>query len=90
MAPHRFSDIQKAILIRLAHAMMNGTRHGKSTVLNAAVNKVLEKDIHPNNFRASCKTLESRKLIKRQKVDLDWYIKITPEGYDQAMEWIYD
>lgn len=85
---HRFSEIQKEILLRLTHAFIRGNKQAKSTVLNAAVNKVLSKDVHPNNFRGSCKTLEQRGFIMRKKVDLDWYINITPKGFEQAMVWI--
>lgn len=87
---HRFSEIQKEILLRLAHAFMRGNKQAKSTVLNAAVNRMLSKEVHPNNFRSSCKTLEDRGLIMRRKVDLDWYINISPQGFEKALEWIED
>ena len=87
---HRFSEIQKEILLRLAHAFIRGSKQAKSTVLNAAVNKMLSKDVHPNNFRSSCQTLEDRGLIMRRKVDLDWYINISPQGFEKALEWIED
>nr|AKN37490.1 hypothetical protein [Vibrio splendidus] len=53
-----------------------------------AVNQVLGRDIHPNNFRVSCKDLEECGLVMRKKVELDWYINITPEGFDKALTWL--
>ena len=34
--------------------------------------------------------LEERGLIMRRKEELDWYVNITPEGFDLALEWIYE
>ena len=88
MAEVRISQIQKAVLSCLAKAFTKGVKEGKSTVINQAVNHLLQKDIHPNNFRVSCKTLEERGLIMRRKVDLDWYINITPVGFEMALSWL--
>ncbi|NOI31805.1 hypothetical protein [Vibrio coralliilyticus] len=85
---YRFSAVQKEILLRLAHSFVRDIKKAKSTVLNQAVNKMLDKEVHPNNFRASCETLESRGLIMRRKEGFDWYLNITPEGYEQAVEWM--
>lgn len=85
---HRFSAVQKEILLRLAHAFVRGVKEAKSTVLNQAVNKKMDREVHPNNFRTSCETLESRGLLMRRKEDLDWYLNITPEGFEQAVEWM--
>ncbi|WP_045391987.1 hypothetical protein [Vibrio rotiferianus] len=85
---HRYSAVQKEILIRLTHAFVRGVKEAKSTVLNQAVNKMMSREVHPNNFRASCETLETRGLIMRRKEEFDWYLNITPEGFEQAVEWI--
>lgn len=81
----RLSQVQKQILIRLVHAFHRNIKQPKSTILNHAINTVLDKTIHPNNFRTSCKTLEENGLIMRRKIDLDWYVNITPKGYDVAL-----
>ena len=88
MKSTRTSQIQKEILSCLAKAFTKGVKEGKSTVINQAVNHLLHRDIHPNNFRVSCKTLEERGLVMRKKVDLDWYINITPEGFEMALSWL--
>ncbi|MDE1315534.1 hypothetical protein MEG05_15860 [Vibrio aestuarianus] len=85
---YRFSKVQREILIRLTHAFMRDIKEAKSTVLNQAVNKMLDASIHPNNFRASCKILEERGFIMRKKVEFDWYINITPKGFELALDWI--
>nr|WP_152428725.1 hypothetical protein [Vibrio azureus] len=61
----------------------------KSTFLNYAVNRMMGKTVHPNNFRVSCRTLEEHGLIMRRKEELDWYVNITPEGFDLALGWIH-
>nr|AKN37126.1 hypothetical protein [Vibrio genomosp. F6]AKN37756.1 hypothetical protein [Vibrio tasmaniensis]AKN39629.1 hypothetical protein [Vibrio tasmaniensis] len=88
MAEVRMSQIQTAVLSCLAKAFTKGVKEGKSTVINQAVNHRLQRYVHPNNFRISCKTLEERRLIMRKKVDLDWYINITPEGFEMALSWL--
>ncbi|MDH5923207.1 hypothetical protein L8R85_19480 [Vibrio splendidus] len=88
MRNQRLSQIQKEILSCLAKGFVKGVKEGKSTVVNHAVNQILGREIHPNNFRVSCKALEERGLIMRKKVNLDWYINITPEGFDKALEWL--
>lgn len=87
---HRFSDIQKALLLALVHGFRKGVKSGKSTYLNYVVSKKLEREVHPNNFRESCKRLEERGLIMRRKVKLDWYLNITPDGLEQVVEWMDD
>ena len=89
MSNQRISQIQKEILTRLAHAFVKGTKEVKSTFLNHAVNRMVGKSIHPNNFRVSCRTLEERGLIMRRKEELDWYVNITPEGFSLALGWIH-
>ena len=49
MSEVRISQIQKAVLSCLAKAFTKGVKEGKSTVINQAVNHLLQKDIHPNN-----------------------------------------
>lgn len=88
MINYRYSAVQKEILVSLAKAFINGVKEAKSTDLNSLVNRNLDKDVHPNNFRLSCKTLEERGLIMRKKEDLDWYLNIAPDGFEKAMEWI--
>ncbi|WP_324287397.1 hypothetical protein [Vibrio cholerae] len=88
MSQYRFGKVQKEILIRLAHGLKLGFKKIKSTMLNEVINKKLGVEIHPNNFRASCDTLEERGLIMRHKEGFDWYLNITPEGFDQAIKWI--
>ena len=88
MADVRISQIQKAVLSCLTKAFTKGVKEGKSTVINQAVNLLLKRDVNPNNFRVSCKTLEERGLIMRKKMDLDWYINITPKGYEMALSWL--
>ncbi|MEZ9651018.1 hypothetical protein BCS71_19885 [Vibrio lentus] len=85
MAEVKMSQIQKAMLSCFAKAFTKGVKEDKSTVIDKAVNHLLQKDTHPNNFRVSCKTLEERGLIMRKKVDLDWYINITPERFELAL-----
>ncbi|MEZ9397675.1 hypothetical protein AB4393_18515 [Vibrio splendidus] len=84
----RMSQVQKEVLRCLAKAFIKGVKEGKSTVINLAVNQVLGRDIHPNNFRVSCKALEECGLVMRKKVDLDWYINITPDGFDKVLTWL--
>ncbi|MEZ8087924.1 hypothetical protein [Vibrio sp. 10N.261.52.A1] len=86
MKNSRLSLIQKEILNCLAKAFVKGVKEGKATVINRAVTQTLNREVHPNNFRVSCKTLEERGLIMRRKVGFDWYINITPEGFDEALE----
>ena len=84
MADVRMSQIQKAVLSCLTKAFTKGVKDGKSTVINQAVNLLLKRDVHPNNFRVSCKNF-LRGLIMRKKVDLDWYINITAKGFEMAL-----
>lgn len=84
MADTRLSANQKEILIRLYQGVTKGQMKLKSTFLNAVINKTLEKEVHPNHFRGSCRRLEESGLIMRKKEDLEWYINITPAGFDQA------
>ncbi|CAK2195157.1 MarR family transcriptional regulator [Vibrio crassostreae] len=84
----RFSAVQKEILTILTKAFIGGVKEAKSTDVNALVNMNLKKDIHPNNFRTSCKTLEERELIQRRKEEFDWFINIAPDGFEKALEWI--
>jgi hypothetical protein len=51
MRNQRFSQIQKEILSCLAKGFVKGVKEGKSTVVNHAVNQILGREIHPNNFR---------------------------------------
>lgn len=90
MTKHRISTVQREILLRLAHGFIRGVREAKSTVLNQAVSRMMDKEIHPNNFRTSCETLESRGLIMRRKEAFDWYLNITPEGFEKAVGWMED
>ena len=82
----RTSQIQKEILICWPKRLQRKIKEGKSTVINQAVNLLLKRDVHPNNFRVSCKNF-LRGLIMRKKVDLDWYINITPKGFEIALSW---
>lgn len=84
----RFSAVQKEILIILTKAFIGGVKEAKSTDVNALVNMNLKKDIHPNNFRTSCKTLEGRELVQRRKEEFDWFINIAPDGFEKALGWI--
>ncbi|WP_139686186.1 hypothetical protein [Vibrio tasmaniensis] len=61
----------------MAKAFTKGVKEGKPTVINQAVNHLLQRDIHPNNFRVSCKTLEERGLIMRKKVGVDGLVAKT-------------
>ncbi|HGF7155242.1 TPA: hypothetical protein AB5C39_003389 [Vibrio mimicus] len=88
MSQYRFGKVQKEILIRLAHGLKLGFKKIKSTMLNEVINKKLGVEIHPNNFRVSCDSLEERGLIMRHKESFDWHLNITPEGFDQAIKWI--
>ena len=82
MVVNRDSDIQKKILSILFMAFRKDIKQVKSTELNQVVNNRIGRDILPVNFRASCKTLEKRGLIMREKINLDWYVNITPSGLD--------
>ncbi|EKA5635958.1 hypothetical protein OKZ62_001862 [Vibrio navarrensis] len=84
---NRTSKVQKEILLRLINGVFKGVKRVKSTHLNAFVNRSLGKTIHPNNFRTSCEKLAEQGLIVRLKEDFDWYINLTPEGFDKASEW---
>ncbi|WP_299144081.1 hypothetical protein [uncultured Vibrio sp.] len=86
----RLSAVQKEILIILTKAFIGGVKEAKSTDVNALVNMNLKKDIHPNNFRTSCKALEERELIhiQRRKEEFDWFINIVPDGFEKALGWI--
>ncbi|MEZ8656763.1 hypothetical protein AB6D60_22635 [Vibrio splendidus] len=83
----RSSRIQKEVLNCLAKGFVKGIKEGKSTVINQAVNQILGREVHSNNFRVSCKALEDKGLIMRKKVELDWFINITPEGFDKVLAW---
>lgn len=41
-----------------------------------------EISIHPNHFRTSCALLQERGLIMRGKEAFDWFIWLTPEGFE--------
>jgi len=85
---HRLSQVQKEILLRLRSGVARGILEAKSTSLNHAVNVMLEKKVHPNNFRTSCRALEEQGLIMRRKHELDWYLNITPEGFEMTSTWL--
>ncbi|CAK2397021.1 MULTISPECIES: hypothetical protein [Vibrio] len=85
MRNQRLSQIQKEILSCLAKGFVKGVKEGKSTVVNHAINQLLRREVPPNNFRVSCEIIEERGLIRRKKVNLDWYINITPEVFDKAL-----
>ncbi|RSD30462.1 hypothetical protein [Vibrio pectenicida] len=85
---HRLSQVQKEILLRLRSGFIRGITEAKSTSLNHAVNVMLDKAVHPNNFRLSCRTLENQGLIMRRKYEFDWYLNITPEGFELTNVWL--
>lgn len=84
MADTRLSANQREILLRLYQGVTKGHIKVKSTFLNAVINKTLEKNVHPNHFRGSCERLEKSGLIMRKKENLEWFINITPAGFEQA------
>ena len=43
-----------------------------------------EVNVHPNHFRTSCALLQERGLIQRAKDGFDWFVWLTPEGFEFA------
>ncbi|MEZ8028555.1 hypothetical protein [Enterovibrio norvegicus] len=82
----RNSDIQKQTIQVLAALFVKGFKQVELAELRKVVAKRLDKDIHGNNFRKSCETLEERGLIVREKPHVVWHVKLTAEGFDLAME----
>ncbi|MEZ9708661.1 hypothetical protein AB4254_08315 [Vibrio breoganii] len=85
---YRFSDIQKESLKTLVKALKSGHKEVRSANLNFAINQILERDIHPNNFRPSCKKLVEQGLLMRKRIDYELYVSLTPEGFDKAIKWL--
>ncbi|EGR0199604.1 hypothetical protein ACXIVC_21765 [Vibrio parahaemolyticus] len=86
----RLSKPQKELLIIMTKAFMSGIREVKSTDAHALVCRNLKKDIHPNNWRDSCKVLHGHGLIRRfkEKDGFDWFMHIKPEGINKGVELI--
>lgn len=79
---HQIRVSHMEILDILLESFAKGQRQPKSTFVNAILNKRLGKTVHANNFRTTCKLLEQRGFLMRKKIELDWYLNITPNGVD--------
>ena len=84
----RLSQAQKELLTVLTKASTRGIREVKSTDAHALVCRNVKKDIHPNNWRDSCKVLHGHGLIRRykEKDGFDWFMHLTPAGVDKGFE----